>query len=274
MLRTEVEFMGKRIGSSPTPGAGPVDTNNQEESKSDPKKTGEGAAATETKSSTAAGAVASGLAKGAAEELAKQAIGGTVKGSVMEGVARAGMATVLAAVKAANLSQAAGLKTPTPAQLKEIEGAIKSGDKQKAIELTVKYYNIDISSVKGMPKFNKDLSGEGVTRRYTKEVEIGNDAFEFNGKISPGWLASSILHETVHAKQLSDPQRLKNFDASAQTKHAVEVEAYDREIAEAKTTGLSKEMIDNLKARRKAEYDALTADNQKKHDKGDNASIK
>jgi hypothetical protein len=266
--------MGKRIGSSPTPGAGPVDANNQEEVKSDPKKTGEGAVATETKSSTAVGAVAAGLVKGAAEELAKEAIAGHVKGAVMEGVARAAMANVTAAVKAASLSQAAGLKTPTAAQLKEIEGAIKSGDKQKAIELTVKYYNIDISSVKGMPKYNKDLSGEGVMRRYTKEVEIGNDAFEFNGKISPAWLASSILHETIHAKQLSDPQRLKNFDASAQTRHAVEVEAYDREISEAKTTGLSKEMIDNLKARRKREYDALTSDNQKKHDKGDNASIK
>lgn len=264
--------MGKRIGSSPTPAAGPVDTGPQEEIKSDPKKTGGGAAATKT--SSAAGAAVAGAAKGAAEEAGRQAASGAAKGAVTEGVARAAMASVLAGVTAANLSQAAGLKTPTPAQLKEIEGAIKAGDKQKAIELTVKHYNIDLSSVKGMPKYNKDLAGEGVMRRYTKEIEIGNDAFEFKGKISPQWLASSILHETVHAKQLSDPQRLKNFDASAQTRHAVEVEAYDREIAEAKTTGVSQEMIDNLKARRKREYDALTADNQKKHDSGDNASIK
>ena len=236
--------MVKPVGSPSTPAVTSTETK-KTETKSEPKKEG-------ATPDTAA-------VKKAAEGL---------------GAAAAGAAKTMAGVQAAKLQQAAGIRTPSTAELKEIEAAINKGEKQKAIELTVKYYNIDVSYVKGMPKYNKDLSGEGVTRRYTKEVEIGDKAFQFGGKTSPAWLASSILHETVHAKQLTDKERLKNYDASEQTPHAVEVEAYDREISEAGKTGLSGDMINNLKDRRKSEYDSLTADNQKKIDKGDYYSVK
>jgi hypothetical protein len=194
--------------------------------------------------------------------------------AAQHGASTAASAKTAGAVMQANLAQQVGLRTPTAAELKEITHEINHGNHQKAIDLAVKYYNIDISSVKGKPTFNKDLSGEGVTRRYSKEVEIGKKAFTFDGKPSPAWLASSILHETVHAKQLSNPQRLKNYDDTEQAPHGVEVEAYDREIAEAKKTGISDDMVKNLQARRKAEYDALTPDNKKKVDAGKYAEVK
>lgn len=238
--------MIKPTSNSPTPATVPTETK-KEEIKSDPNKSG---------------------------SVAQETSAAVNQGAVSLGISTAGMGRTMGAVMAANLSKAAGIRTPSAAELKQIENCINNGDKQKAIELTVKYYNIDISSVKGMPKYNKDVSGEGVTRRYTKEVEMGDDAFKFNGKASPQWLASSILHESVHAKQLTDPERLKNFDASAQTRHAVEVEAYDREISESTKTGLTPDMVKELKERRKSEYDELNAINQKKHDIGDNAGIK
>jgi hypothetical protein len=239
--------MVRPVGSSPTGATAPTETK-KEEIKSDPKK-------------------------GSGETVAQETAAAK-QGSVALGISTAGMSRSLGAVMAANLAQAAGIRTPSAAELKQIENCINNGDKQKAIELTVKYYNIDVSAVKGMPKYNKDLSGEGVTRRYTKEVEIGDEAFKFNGKTSPAWLASSILHETVHAKQLTDPQRLKNYDESEQTQHAVEVEAYDREIAEAKNTGVSPDMVKELERRRKSDYDDLSATNKKKVDRGDYAGVK
>src|SRR5262245_7548234 len=49
------------------------------------------------------------------------------------------------AMRKAALFKSAGLTKPTKAQLDEIRSAIKDGNKEKAIQLTIKYYNIDTS---------------------------------------------------------------------------------------------------------------------------------
>lgn len=177
-----------------------------------------------------------------------------------------------AMLRKAELSKAAGLKTPSAAELKEINDCIKNGDHQKAIDLTIKYYNIDTSGVKGKVTYDSSVSGEGSTSK-DRTVKMGNDAFKFGGNTSPAWLASSIMHESLHATQIKE--RGTDWIANDQVRHSYESEAYDKEIKEAKTTGLTEDMLKEVKRRRKDDhYDKLTEENKKKVDKGDYAGVK
>lgn len=131
--------------------------------------------------------------------------------------------------------------------------------RQDAINLADKYYSPDATNVKGEPEYDPSLGGEGHTSKDGK-VKMGEDAFS-----DPGWLASSKLHEFVHANQAKDGT-WTDTDKSANMN---ECEAYDKEIENAEKSGLSKEKIDDLKSRRKKYYDALSDDNKKKVDKKD-----
>lgn len=131
--------------------------------------------------------------------------------------------------------------------------------RQDAINLADKYYNPDAKNVKGEPEYDPSVNGEGTTSKNGK-VRMGEDAFS-----DPGWLASSKLHEFVHADQ-AKAGTWTNTDKSANMN---ECEAYDKEIENAEKSGLSEEKIDELKKRRKKHYDALSDDNKKKIDKKD-----
>jgi hypothetical protein len=158
-------------------------------------------------------------------------------------------------VRKAALFKSAGLTKPTKAQLDEIRSAIKDGDKEKAIKLTIKYYNIDTSGAQqvkyigGVKKEgaasaeNKNFKeiGTGTHMRNGKiSIEIGDESFQFQGKDSPEWLAAAIDHESFHAKNHFKPDKpvfvreAPNSGSPEETKMkqqeiAEEIQAYDTE---------------------------------------------
>lgn len=197
--------------------------------------------------------------------------------------------------------------TATEAQTKEIQDVLdkmkdakakgaKDGDKEirdlakKAIELADKYYKVETpDNVEGgEAEYDPDVKGEGVTHQNGKKtkVKVGPKAFD-----TPGWLASTKIHEFFHSSQAKDgrwppppvvPENpddipgatmedkikyledlLKKLTKSTETN---ETEAYDKELENAKKTGLTTAQIEDLEKRRKEHYAALDAANQKKID--------
>jgi hypothetical protein len=140
---------------------------------------------------------------------------------------------------------------------------------KKAIKLADDYYKIPNDNLedkkppekgKEEPEYAPGLKGEGEANKSGKKVhvKIGPDAFS-----SPGWLASSKLHEIGgHGNQAASGTWPE--DITAKIVNILESEAYDKEIANAKANGLSDEEIAELKKRRKAYYDALDKANQDK----------
>lgn len=182
-------------------------------------------------------------------------------------------ATAFAQAGVALIAHAATLpRTPTAAEIKEISDKIDAGKHQEAIDLAIKYYNIDVSAVKGSVTYDSSVVGEGAAGA-DRSLRMGDDAFKWDGKTSPAWLASSILHESYHAKQIKE--RGTGWIGNDQIRFAVEAEAYDQEVRHAEATGLTKEMLDEVKRRRKEDYyDNLTEDNKKLVDAGKYAEVK
>jgi hypothetical protein len=144
--------------------------------------------------------------------------------------------------------------------------------KTQAIEQVDKGYKIPNDNASpGYPKYDpgklpKGAGGsknEGSSAKDGKKVKtsLGEDAFS-----SPGWLASTKLHEIVgHGGQAASGRWYNDPKGSAIN----EIECYDLEIANAEKNGLSKDEIEDLKKRRKEHYDELDDDNKKKVDKKD-----
>lgn len=136
--------------------------------------------------------------------------------------------------------------------------------KTKAIELVDKYYKIPHDHINGDPTYDPGLNAEGSTGQTAKDkkkvkTRMGEPAFT-----TPGWLASSKLHEIVgHGGQAASGRWYTDAKGDAIN----EVECYDLEIENAKKTGLTDAEIQELKDRRKAYYDKLDEANQKKVDK-------
>ncbi|HEY6254034.1 MAG TPA: hypothetical protein VI685_29120 [Candidatus Angelobacter sp.] len=144
--------------------------------------------------------------------------------------------------------------------------------KTQAIEQVDKGYKIpNDNAAPGYPKYDpgkvpKGAGGkknEASSAKDGKKVKtsLGEDAFS-----SPGWLASTKLHEIVgHGGQAANGRWYNDAKGSAIN----EVECYDLEIANAEKNGLSKDEIEILKKRRKEHYDKLDDDNKKKVDNKD-----
>ena len=142
---------------------------------------------------------------------------------------------------------------------KEIQALIDSGKKQEAIDKAIKDYGIDVSNTKGVT-YDPTVSGEAETSS-DGTVRVGDDAFA-----SPGWLGSSLAHETeVHVNKQAEKG---NWYLGAQGTALQEVEAYDHEIANAKKFGLTDTEIKELEKRRSSHYDELEPDYKKRADKG------
>ncbi len=177
---------------------------------------------------------------------------------------------------------------PTAEQFKElqkamddVQTALKGGDadkikeaKNKLIKLTDKYYKIPADNLSEEPYYDPAVDGEGSTGRTGDDkkkirTRLGEKAFfdPSDGKTpSIGWLASSKIHEIMgHGGQAAGGTWYTDDKGTAIN----EIEAYDLEIKNAETTGLSKGEIDELKKRRKDWYDKLNEANKKKVDKGD-----
>jgi len=178
-----------------------------------------------------------------------------------EGLGTAGaLAGVLgAAIGAAAAAAAAGKAgAKTDPRADAVRKLIDAGNKQGAIDEAVKQYGIDTSKVNGKPTYNSATSGEGATRP-NRSVSIGDAAFS-----SPGWLASSVGHESLHARQASEGRWYTDAQGDAMN----EVECYDWEIKNASANGLSAAETAELGRRRTAYHNLLNATNMKRVDGG------
>lgn len=142
----------------------------------------------------------------------------------------------------------------------QVQKLIDAGDRDAAIQEASRLYNIDTSAVNGPIRFDQSISGEGVTS-VGGTVKIGADAFT-----SPGWLASSIGHEALHARQLKEG-RWDRKD-TPQGIAINEVEGYDWEINHAVQNGLNQQDVATLKHRREQHYQRLSDTNKHRIDQG------
>lgn len=151
-------------------------------------------------------------------------------------------------------------------KIKQAEKDGKTDDvkklKKEAIRLADKYYKIPQDNVDGEPEYDPGSTDDGDSEKSGKKVKVtlGEPAFT-----TPGWLASTKLHEIVgHGGQAASDHWYRSDKGNALN----EIEAYDLEIKNAETTGLSKDEIDELKKRRQEYYDELSDANKAKVDKG------
>jgi len=147
----------------------------------------------------------------------------------------------------------------TPEQIKEIQGLIDAGKHQEAIDKAVQYYGVNVSNVDG--KVLYDPNRPDAATWPDRRVRVRKGHFQ-----SPGWLASSIAHESeVHVnKQAMAGNWYNDQDGWA----LQEVEAYDYEIANAKRFGLTSAEIEELKQTRKSYYNSMSPAYQRQADKG------
>jgi hypothetical protein len=133
-------------------------------------------------------------------------------------------------------------------ETKEVQSLIDQGKNQDALDKLVetmkKYCCNFFTMAGGAPTYDAGVSGEGSTeRKKGGKVKIGPDAFS-----SAAWLYSSLKHEMVHSQQWQDPDAADKLGSNGREK-----EAYQREIDNAKNTGVSDADKKELEKRR-AEY--------------------
>jgi hypothetical protein len=151
-------------------------------------------------------------------------------------------------------------KKPTTKQVKEIQGLIDANKHQEAIDKAVEYYEVDISKVKG-GKVNYDAGVSGAATSHDGTVKMGTGHWR-----SPGWLASSIAHETeVHVNKQAEKG---NWYTDTDGTNLQECEAYDHEISNKERFGLIKNDVDELNKTRKGYYDGMSQTYKDQADKG------
>jgi|GEM_PF-3421174 len=104
-------------------------------------------------------------------------------------------------------------------------------DALAALVTVMKKYCCNFDTMKGgAPVYDPATEGEGTTAREKGgQVSIGPDAFS-----SVAWLYSSLKHEMVHSQQWQDPDAAGKMGSKGREK-----QAYEREVDQAKNTGLS-----------------------------------
>jgi DNA repair exonuclease SbcCD ATPase subunit len=161
--------------------------------------------------------------------------------------------------KADEYQKAVKEKPPSPEKVKEVQDLITAGKKDEAIQKAMEYYGVDKSQAKSIV-YDSSVSGEAEASS-DGSVKVGNKAFS-----SPGWLASSAAHELeVHVNKQAKASKWYTGKMGTAIQ---EVQAYDHEIANAHKYDLTEAEIKALKKRRKAYYDQLNADYQKRADEG------
>lgn len=128
---------------------------------------------------------------------------------------------------------------------------------KEAIHMADTCYKIPDANAKAEPEYDPDYGGDGSSDRDGKKVKVTIGRAGFS---SPGWLASTKLHEMVgHGSQAAGD----TWYNDAKGTEINEVEAYDAELRDSTKNGLSRPEIDELLKRRKAHYDALDGADQK-----------
>ena len=153
-----------------------------------------------------------------------------------------------------------------------VQEAIDAGEHQRAIELVVDLYNIDISDAAGIPQYKEDISGGyyGATNPVTGEIEIGPRAMD-----SPATLATTIGHETVHTRQIAEGRLYMTVDEDGwpvildqQGLFLNQLEAFVWELEHAEEYGLPEEEIEFVEEFVDYYYELLTDENRALVDEG------
>jgi hypothetical protein len=143
-----------------------------------------------------------------------------------------------------------------------VQNKIDRYEYRDAMKAAIEQYGIDVSDVKGIPKFDKELRRlEGKTSG-NREVTIGRAAFS-----SAGYLASSIGHEAQHAKQVAEGRWYTGI--SSQGEAINEIESYDWELKNASKHGLTEQEINIIKGRRQEWMDELEPAYKQRVEEGD-----
>jgi hypothetical protein len=191
-----------------------------------------------------------------AEEEAARFLRGDGAGAA--GAVAGAVAGAIAGAAGAALGAAAAAAGKTDPRADAVKKFIDAGDKQGAIDESIKQYGIDVSQVNGKPTYNSATAGEGATSP-SRNVSIGDAAFS-----SPGWLASSVGHEALHARQSTEGRWYTDPQGDAMN----EIECYDWEISHAPSNGLTAAEVKELTKRRTNYYSTLNATNKKQIDSG------
>ncbi|HLF81021.1 MAG TPA: hypothetical protein VI410_04565 [Anaerolineales bacterium] len=142
---------------------------------------------------------------------------------------------------------------------RDVQEAIDEGDYQRAIDLAIQLYNIDVTAVSGVPAYDPNTAG--AETRIDGTVVIGRGVFS-----SPGLLATVIAHEAFHAQQLADNRWF--LEHEEQGFYMNEVEAYAWNLAHAQEFNLTEEEIADLQARYDTYYAVLLPEYQELADQG------
>jgi WXG100 family type VII secretion target len=137
----------------------------------------------------------------------------------------------------------------------------------EAIRLAARLYKIDLSAVKGTPDYDHNMKLGGYTD-WDRVVTISQDGV---GR-SPGWLASTLGHEALHAKQMKEGRA---YDESENLQGAVmnDIECFQWELDNAQRNGLTQAEIDSLKGLLKREFDKLEPANKDRVNRGNYAPV-
>ncbi|MDP4529276.1 hypothetical protein Q3O59_09550 [Alkalimonas delamerensis] len=128
------------------------------------------------------------------------------------------------------------------AQFNKIQSAIDSSDYEKAIQLTIEYYGIDMTDKGETFKVSFDGSYEGGGYIGGGQIFLGREAFSRG----VGFLGSTIDHEMVHIRQ---GWRNKGDFGPLQTR-IFEVRAYRHQIENSARFGLSGSDVGMFRSRK------------------------
>jgi hypothetical protein len=150
-------------------------------------------------------------------------------------------------------------RTPTADEQRAVSDALAAGDHQGAIDAAIRAYGLE-----GGARWDPALPQEGDTDGHTRVVTIGPPAFfdKAGAPRSPGWLASTIAHETIHLHQLAAVHPVDGGDNYSRPGTAGddvnELQAYDWELRHADLLGLLPGEREELAGRRQEHWEAIS----------------
>jgi WXG100 family type VII secretion target len=129
----------------------------------------------------------------------------------------------------------------------------------EAIDLTVRLYNIDVSAANGKPEYdyNVNLGGFTDTKRI---IGSGRDGVMH----SPGWLASTLMHEAMHAQQMKEGRVYPIGGGNQQGTLINDIECFQVELDHADRNGLTTAEVDSIRESLEKRYLQLDEANQKR----------
>jgi len=119
----------------------------------------------------------------------------------------------------------------------DIEWALNNGIYNTATAYAIDYYNIDTSNVNGIVFISS--CGDGCYAETLKNGEVHIADLTFNdpgylGDTSPGFFGEVLLHESIHADQISDQRDMYPYPVNDLTKYQAwaydETEAYSTNV--------------------------------------------